>query len=47
MDSRLDEPNDDHHEAFESRAIEIESDTEESENNSSGVMVGSPSAYMR
>ena len=51
MDARLDEPNDDHHEVFEqesagSRAIEIESDTEESINDSSGVMVGGPSAYL-
>ena len=47
-----DEPNDDHHEAFEqesagSRAIEIESEREDSVNALSGVIVGSPSEYLR
>ena len=47
---RLDELYDDHQKAFEresagSRAIEMESETEESVNISSGVIVGRPSVY--
>lgn len=51
MDSS-DEPNDDHHEAFEqesagSRAIEVESERKDSVNISSGVIVGGPREYLR
>jgi hypothetical protein len=47
-----DEPSDDHHEALEresagSRAIDTESETEESVNDSSGVIVGGPSKYLQ
>ena len=50
--SKVDEPKDDHHEEFKERsvasqAIETESEIEESENDSSGLIVGGPNAYLR